>query len=167
MVYNRAAPLVNLRNQHFQNAGRGLGTGPSGPHFENVDFEGKGLKAATPPPWGCAWVPLGCPWAPLGCPWAPFGLLWGALGLLWGALGLLWGALGLLLGCPWAPMGPKALGTVLGGATVNLVCIFTARSAFLELIRGIRGIPGIRGSAGSGVINYGSGPPFHARRGSG
>ena len=50
MVYKRAAPLVNLRNQHFQNAGRGPGTGPSGPHFENVDFEGKGLKAATPPP---------------------------------------------------------------------------------------------------------------------
>ena len=49
MVYKRAAPLVNLRNQHFQTAGRGPGTGPSGPHFENVDFEGKGLKAATPP----------------------------------------------------------------------------------------------------------------------
>ena len=64
MVYKRAAATVNLRNQHFQ----------------NVDFEGRGLKAATPPPWGCAWAPLG-------------------------ALGPLWGALGAPLGCPWGPWG--------------------------------------------------------------
>ena len=50
MVYKRAAPPINLRNQHFQNAGRGPGTGPSGPHFENVDFEERDERAATPAP---------------------------------------------------------------------------------------------------------------------
>ena len=107
MVYKRAATPVNLRNQHFQNAGRGPGTGPSGPHFENVDFEGKGLKAATPPPLG---VRLGCPWAPLGCPWVPVGCLWAPKG---------------------SPLGPKALGTVLGGGQCEFgmhfyskICVF-------------------------------------------
>ena len=44
---------INLRNQHFQNAGRWARDRARGPHFENVDFKGKGLMAATPPhpPW--------------------------------------------------------------------------------------------------------------------
>ena len=59
------------------------------------------------------------------------------------------------------PGSPKALGTVLGGANVTKTSVFTAIYAFLELIRRSPG------SRGSGVINYDSGPPFHARLGSG
>ena len=39
---------INLRNQHFQNAGRWARDRARGPHFENADFEGIGFMAATP-----------------------------------------------------------------------------------------------------------------------
>ena len=48
MANKRAATPINLRNQHFQNAGRWARDRARGPHFENVDFEGIGLMAATP-----------------------------------------------------------------------------------------------------------------------
>ena len=43
---------ISLRNEHFQNAARGplkcVGPGPSAPHFENVHFEQKLWRTATP-----------------------------------------------------------------------------------------------------------------------
>ena len=43
---------ISLRNEHFQNAARGplkyVGPGPSAPHFDNVHFEQKLKRAATP-----------------------------------------------------------------------------------------------------------------------
>ena len=43
---------MSLRNEHFQNAARGplkyVGPGPSAPHFENVNFDKKLKRAATP-----------------------------------------------------------------------------------------------------------------------
>ena len=98
-------------------------------------------KRATPPLGVC----LGSFGVPLGSFWVALGLLWGALELLWGALELLWGA----LGPPWAP---KLWGPSWGGANVNLVCIFTARSAFSEFTSRCYGCYGCYGCERSGVM---------------
>ena len=58
---------------------------------------------------------------------------------------------------------PELPGDVKGS---HLRCL-PAKMSFLALIPGSPGSPGSRGSSLSGVISYGSGPPFHTRRGSG
>ena len=109
--------------------------------------------------WGALGLLLGSPRAPFGAPLGSFGVPLGSFGAPLGSFGALLGSFGVPLGCPWAPLGcPWApLGCPWdpfgwGGANVNLGCIFTARSAFLEFTSRSSGSCGSCGSSGSGVM---------------
>ena len=97
--------------------------------------------------------PLEGLWGALGGPRGDSRSLGGSLGLLWGSLGGPWGECAILWGGRSPLEGPKS------NKPANSLCFND-----LELIPGISGSAR---SAGSGVIYYGSGPPFHVRRGSG
>ena len=103
----------------------------------------RGALGCLGAPFGPPFGPLGAPWGALGCLWAPFGppfdAIWGTLGCLGVPLVAFWDPLGHL-GVPWGCL--WVLSWILmkiGDLVSEDVCIFTARSAFLELITGSTG----------------------------
>ena len=103
-----------------------------------------------------------------------FGTLWDAIGLPVGRLLVPFGALWLPLAVLWGPgvlCGPFLEDLQVG--VLKSIVRYCSGIAGPELITGIRqiwqipGIPGLLQFPGNGGINYRSGPPFHARLGSG
>ena len=95
------------------------------------------------------------------------GLILSLLGSLWpswGSCGSPLGRLGLSWCIFWARPWPGGDWIGFGGGQSSQVWALSAKKSFLALIPGSSGSSG---SSGSGVISYGSGPPFHTRRGSG
>ena len=80
----------------------------------------------------------------LGGPWGVPGGPWGTLGGPWGDPGGPWWVPGGSLGDPWSPIGSQARS---GDLVSEDVCIFTARSAFLELAMAATGETGETGEA--------------------